>query len=119
MRIGIFNIAKRLSYKSDYESHKLGAVVARGKRIEGIGFNRRRSHPKSNTRYCNTHAELSAILNCHKDDLSGCEIYVYRETKSKELAIAKPCQFCHELIKKVGIKRVHYTVDGGYASYEI
>ena len=35
-------------------------------------------------------AELDAILHTYKDNLNGCEIYVYRETKEGIKANSKP-----------------------------
>src|SRR6266850_2006438 len=102
-------LAKKLSYKSDYEDRQHGAVVAKRGKLLGIGFNKRRSHPASNARFNNMHAEFSAILNCNNEDLSNCDIYIYRENKEGSLAMSKPCEFCSKMIKQIGIKNIYYT----------
>ena len=114
MKMNFFELAKKLSYKSDYPPHKLGAVVVRKNSIVGIGFNKTKTHPKAKTRFKTIHAEMAAILNCQQEDLSGCSIYVYRETKDKQLALAKPCECCLELIRQVGIKDIYYTDTDGF-----
>lgn len=109
-----FNLAKRLARYSDYETHKLGAVIIQGNRIRGVGFNKKRTHPKSTTRFQNLHAELAAVLNSRSDDLSGCDIYVYREKKDGCLGMSRPCPHCYNLLTSLNINKIYYTVDNGY-----
>lgn len=114
MRMNFFELAKKLSFKSDYPPHKLGAVIVKRNSIIGIGFNKTKTHPKAKTRYKTIHAEMAAILNTRMEDLSGCSIYIYRETKDGIPALAKPCEYCLELIKQVGIKNIYYSDTNGY-----
>lgn len=109
-----FDIAKRLAHKSDHHTHKLGAVVVRGNKIIGVGFNKMKTSPKSNHPFKSIHAELDAILSSHPDRLNGSDIYIYRQTSSGELAMAKPCLYCQDLIRAAGIRRAYYTRKGGY-----
>lgn len=119
MKMKYFEIARKLSFKSDYETHKLGSCVVKGNKLLGLGFNKKKTHPKSNSRFKNIHAELSAILNCQQENLYGCDIYVYRENKKGELSLSKPCNCCLEIIKQVGIRRVYFSTDRGYDSLEV
>lgn len=114
MKPKFFDLARKLSYKSDYNAHRLGAVIARGNEIVGVGFNKRKTHPLSQTRFNNIHAELSAILNSGEENLAGCSIYVYRETKTGQLAMARPCEHCMQLLKQVNISKVFYTTEMGF-----
>lgn len=109
-----FNLARKLSFKSDYH-HKMGAVIVDKKgKVEGVGFNNpKKTHPFSNNTWRTLHAEVSAILNAGEDCV-GCDIYIYRELKSGEPANAKPCRFCMELIQKAGIVNVYYSDEGGF-----
>lgn len=103
------NIAKKLSYKSRFR-YKMGCVIANGNEIMGLGVNNPyKTHPRSNNRVNTIHAELSAILNSRKEDLTNCTAYVYRESKEGFPAIAKPCIFCQDLLKQMGIKEVYFT----------
>lgn len=119
MKYRFFQIAKRLSYKSDYAAHRLGCVIVNGTTIKGLGFNKNRTHPKSNNQWKTTHAELSAILNAGTENLYGCEAYIYRETKNGNIAMARPCSFCTQLLRSVGINKIHYSDYNGYKTEEL
>lgn len=112
-----FDIARRLSKKSNY-CHQLGAVVVKKRKMVGFGYNKpNKTHPRSGNPFKTTHAELDAILGLAKEDLVGSTIYVYREHKDGSPANSKPCQYCEMLIKQAGIKKVCYTDDGQYKEY--
>lgn len=119
MKSRYFNLAKKLSYKSDYHSHRLGAVVVRGNEIIGVGFNKKKTHPLSETRFNNIHAELSAILSTGLDDLNGCSVYVYRETRQGQPAMARPCEHCIKLLKQLSVSKIYYTVDNGFSQEKL
>jgi len=114
MKVRFFDVARKLSYKSNYKPHKLGAIIVKGNKIIGMGFNKNRTHRRSNNKWKTLHAELDAILNAGREDLNGCDIYVYRETKTSQMALAKPCSFCFQLIKDVGIKNIYYSNSNGF-----
>lgn len=117
MKNKFFEIAKKLSLKSEYH-HKIGAVAVKKNRIVGLGFNKpSKTHPQSNHPFKTIHAELDAILDAEKDDLIGATIYVYREHKNGHLASSKPCPHCQELIQRYKLKKVCYTEDGSYKEY--
>ncbi len=114
MKSKFFNLAKKLSEKSDYH-HKIGAVIVKKNRIVGIGFNKpAKTHPASNQPFKTIHAELDAILDSEREDLEGSTLYVYRELKDGSLANAKPCVHCQELINRYKIKKVFFTEDNKY-----
>lgn len=108
-------MASRQALKSDFEQHRVGAVIVKGSRILATGFNSRRYAKLIGT---NTlHAEASAVLKLLKQrrlhDLVGAEIYVTRYTKGGAVGMARPCLHCYALIRGVGISKVHYTTDYG------
>jgi len=118
MKVRFFELARQLSYKSDYESQKLGCVIVKKNKIISVGFNQRKTHPKSNTRFNHIHAELSAVLGVDKELLRNSAAYVYRETKDGKAAMAKPCPACEDVLKRVGIKKVYYSsIDGFKEEY--
>lgn len=119
MKLKFFDIAKKLSEKSEYH-HKLGAVITKKNKIIGLGFNKPfKTHPKSNNNFKTIHAELDAILDCIKQDLEGSSIYIYRENKAGIPVSAKPCFHCQELIRRFKLKKVYYTEDGNYKEYVV
>jgi deoxycytidylate deaminase len=96
---------------------KVGAIIAKGNRIIGIGHNKIKSHPKQINRYTGKAgravcAELSAIINS-RGNLSKCTICIVRITKDGKLAMAKPCQYCQSYIEEAGIKNIIYTNSNG------
>lgn len=114
-----FDMARRLSKKSDY-FHQLGAVIVKKNDVLGFGYNKpHKTHPRSNNRFKTIHAELDAIIGLSKDDLYGATIYVYREHANGSPANSKPCQYCQMLIKEAGIKKVCYTDNGEFKEYVV
>ena len=107
-----FELAKELSKHSTYK-YQLGAVVVKGNRILSTGFNTMRTSPRSTHPYSTLHAEMSAILKA-RCDITGSDLYVYRQTKDGCLASSKPCPYCMKLIKSAGIKNIYYTDESGY-----
>ena len=70
----------------------------------------------------NTCAEKDAIqkvlkLNDGQKHLIGSIIYVQRFNNKGETKLAKPCRYCQELIKAVGIKKVIYTSNNAVDHY--
>ena len=41
---------------------------------------------------------------------------MYREHKDGTLAMARPCSRCLAVIKSLGIRKIKYTTEDGYAS---
>ena len=110
-----FDLAKKLSNKSTHHQHKIGAVIVKKNRVISVGFNKLKTSPRSNHPWKSIHSELDAILDVPRKDLKGSSIYVYREKRDGSLAMARPCEFCLQLIKEVGIDKLYYT---GYNSYK-
>ena len=90
-----------------------GAVIVKGGRVVGTGYNKNRNHPlfvspehiKSD---CSVHAEVSAIRDAG-NDVKNAVIYVARVSKSGEDRDSKPCSRCLSLIQDSGIKRIVHT----------
>lgn len=122
-----FRAAKAVSELSDYPIHKIGCVVVKGHRIISSGHNNKyKCHPlqaKLDTEkyeeQCpgKLHAEIMALVPLinSKVNLKGCSIFVYRQHKNGTLAMARPCSSCQKVIKELGIKKVFYTIESGYA----
>lgn len=120
-----FNAAKAISKLSDHRC-KLGCIVVKGHKIISSGHNSQtRCHGRQaeiDKKYfgceCKgpVHAEFDALnyLINQRTDLSGAEIYIYRDINNGELAMARPCPRCMELIKSCGIRKIKYT---GHNSY--
>lgn len=112
----MFRLAKNVSKLSQHPKHKMGAViVANGKPIS-VGHNQYKSHPEA--KYSGLHAEIQALKTSGKSKIKGSSIFVYRETKHGDLALAKPCNDCTKQLVEFGIKWVFYTTDE-YPYFEV
>lgn len=118
MRQRYFKAAKKASFKSNHPNHKLGAVVVRGSKVLGIGWNRYKTHPESPHPFKHLHAEVAALIRC-QEETEGAEIYVYREGKDGELRLSKPCPTCMEAIQANGIEKIHFTGNGGWITLKV
>ena len=118
-------IAKEISKLSDYRKVKIGAVIVLKSEIISTGCNRHKSHPIMkifnkkyrgfNTKECNIHAEMNALMKCKHINIKGATIYIYRELKDGSLGNCFPCPACQRRIITAGIKRIVYTdYDGIY-----
>ena len=118
-----FNIAREVSFLSDFKKARVGAVVVEGNRIISTGHN---SNKTSTTQYkynyyrfgsnnyspSKTHAEIAALaplINRKDIDWAHSSIYIYRELRDGTMSCAKPCAACARLIKDLGIRNVYYS----------
>ena len=130
-RKGYFEAAKAIAQMSDFPRIKIGAVAVYGHHIISSGFNTRKTstlqkqyniYRFSEDTPASMHAEISCLkpLIRRKDiDFKNVELYIYREYKNGELALARPCPSCMALIQKLGIKSIYYTNNGGFSHEEI
>ena len=99
-----------------------GAVVVKGGRVLGTGWNKNRNNPtivspEHIKTDCSYHAEEVAIREAGEDNVRGAIIYVARINKNGEDRDSKPCPKCASLIEQVGIKRVVFTMEAGEINY--
>lgn len=115
MKKSLFQLAKKLSKKSDHHTHHIGCVIAKRNKIVGIGWNKLKTHPNSPHPYNSLHAELDAIIR-ENIDMANLEVYTYREHRDGRLANARPCKTCQAALKSIGVTKMNYTFDGEYRS---
>ena len=94
-----------------------GAVIVKGGRVVGTGYNRNRNHPaivspEHIKTDCSIHAEESAIRDAGYD-VRNAIIYIARVNKNGEDRDSRPCPRCLNLIKNSGIKRIIHTTQSG------
>lgn len=124
-----FNAAKAVSTLSDHRC-QLGCVVVSKHKIVSSGYNSKsRFHPiqaYADKQYFHddsalgcVHAEFDALrplLKQQSFDFNNATIYVYRQNKQGVITNSRPCPRCMNLIKKLGIRKIHYTTDEGFAT---
>lgn len=130
-KITYFKHAKRASMFSDDSRVKIGAVLIYKHKILSIGFNTSKTHPLQenidfNYFKCDDctgklHAETMVLYPFYRNstNLSGATIVTYREKKDGTLGNSRPCNRCLSLIKRLGIKKLMYTTDTGYAEEKL
>lgn len=109
MKTRFFEAARKASLKSTHRQHKIGCAIVYKNKVVSVGFNQLKTHPESTHPYKSIHAEFDAVYKCDPALLSESDIYVYREDKRGNLAIAKPCKYCEILIHNAGIRNIFYT----------
>ena len=122
-----FQIAKVISKMSTHKRFKVGAIVVHKNKLISAGTNSDKSHPvqkrydkeRGFKTHHNCHAEVRAILNSKTNLLTGCTIYVYRETKNGSLACSRPCPSCLKMIKDYDIRTIYYTTTNGFCKEEL
>lgn len=110
--IGVFSKAILEASKSKCH-HRIGAVIFKGKRIISTGRNyslksAHNLHPSFQKYPGSVHAEMDAILKA-KRPLKGMSIFVVRLSVNNNVRLARPCIWCEEYLRRVGIKKAYFT----------
>lgn len=106
-----FDEVIKQSKKSSYKV-PMGAVVVHKNKIVGKGFNI--AHSTGNPHVDGVHAEMSALNNTTAKFRKGSTVLVGRVNKNGEYAIAKPCERCETVMRKMGVKDVWYSTSDGW-----
>jgi deoxycytidylate deaminase len=113
------SLALKLAQKG-VGKYRLGAVLARRKKVVSIGWNHMyKSHPAMMRILRNIdwtpglHAEVKSCLGVAMSELRGAEMYVGRILRNGNPAMARPCGLCQSFLREVGIRKVYYSMDAG------
>ncbi len=100
---------------------RLGACITNRNHVLSASTNSYKTHRQLHRfyPYPNIHAEAGAILRLGIDQCAGCDLYVARVLKNNQLALAKPCEYCLELIKFAQIRNVYYSIRTGYERLQL
>lgn len=112
-----YRVALTMARKSEYDPYKIGACLARGRRIVSAGYNQVKTHPLTlklhNKFICSLHAEMHACAGVDEKSLRGADIYVVRLRRDGSLGMARPCKECQRFLFNLGVRRAYYTETGG------
>ena len=126
-----FKAAKAISELSDFPKVKIGCCAVYKHKIISSGCNSMKTNPTQKRLNAHRfsvdtphtiHAELACLLpliNRKDIDFSNVSVYIYREYKNGNLAIARPCDSCMSLLKELRIRHIYYTGDCSYINEEI
>ena len=102
-------LATSAALQSEGKQFRVGAALLNKKEVIRTGRNSYKTHPKSKTRFCQIHAEFDCLIGLSPGDCSGASIFVVRIRRNGTIGMAKPCNWCRELIEKMGIRKIFYT----------
>lgn len=107
----MISAALRLAEQSD-ANQRHGAIVYRSGRVLGTGTNYMRNIPDYQIPYedISVHAEIAAAKRVSPEALRGATVYIARRGKCDVHAMSHPCPSCYEALKKMGVKRIVYSV---------
>ena len=105
-------VARYLAAKSSAKK-KHGAVIVRGGRVLGTGFNKNKNHPNQISpehirMHASRHAEIEAIRDAGWN-VRNAVLYVARVNNQGIDRDSQPCLSCSAVINEVGIKKIVYT----------
>lgn len=125
-----FRLARNASLNSNFRQHHLGAVAIYRGNVLAIGYNSKKTSPiqkkynKARIKFDveasyatnSLHAEIACLTKIKYLDIDFSKVYlfIYREHKNGQKALAKPCPACTKYIKDMGIKDVYYTTESGW-----
>lgn len=134
MKERYFKFARTAAMCADYQGTRsapaIGAVAVYKGSIVATAFNSNKTSTlqaryniyrfQSSNTPDKIHAETALIQKLRwkfgdSIEWSKVDIYLYREYKNGQLAMSRPCPSCMALLKEIGVKKVFYTTDEGYA----
>ena len=118
---------------SNHNQSKLGCVLVDKHRIVSSGHNSStRCSPlqkqMDTARFGNSdkhrgpvHAETACLLPLIRQgyDMSRSDLYIVRRHRNGSLAISRPCPGCMSLLRASGVRRVFFSVEGGFSEERI
>jgi len=123
-----FEAARRAAEGSDFKV-RVGAVAVWRRKVVAFAASQNKTKPVQ--KYWNKfrnfsqdgeclpklHAEIALISKLKKLDIDmrDVSVYVYRVCKSREKGLARPCSACLAALRALGIEKIFYSTDCGYA----
>ena len=126
-------VADAVASLSDHKQTKLGCVLVDKHRIVSSGHNSStRCSPLQKqmdaARFGNSdkhrgpvHAEIACLLPLIRQgyNMSRSDMYIVRHHKNGSLALSRPCTGCMSLLRAIGVRRVFFSVEGGFSEERI
>lgn len=128
-----FRVADAIASLSDHNQAKLWCVLVDKHRIVSSGHNSAtrcsllqkqmdtsRFGPSDKHRGP-VHAETACLLPLIRQgyDMTRSDLYIVRRHRNGSLALSRPCPGCMSLLRANGVRRVFFSVEGGYAVEKI
>lgn len=132
-------LARQEALKSTFPHARMGAVIVYRNHVIGKGHNSHKTDPiqKKYNRYRNfavnnectvhsIHCEMAAIKSISypvmmSTDWTKVTVYTYRICPGHSTLIgrSRPCEACMQALKELGVRRLVYTTNDGFAEETI
>jgi pyrimidine deaminase RibD-like protein len=111
----LLKYALRRAHDAPLQKAMMGCVIAQGSVPIGSGVNDMlKTHPKAaHYPYPYLHAELAALTGIDEQEVRGAIAYVARRTKAGKQGMAKPCEYCEAMMRRLGLRGAFYTTTDG------
>lgn len=107
------SVALNQAEKAPHAKWRVGAVLVRGGSVISTGYNRYRNNPSQvELPDVSYHAEEVALKRAG-DSAEGSTLYVARLTRSGDLALSRPCEWCQHKLSEYGVYTVSWTTEYG------
>lgn len=125
-----FDKAAEIAASSNFEKYRVGCIAVLKNKLVSASPNKLKTHPlqaefdKYREFNCtdymknmhSLHAEIACLSSIKRDiKYKDLELYVVRVCKSGRLGLARPCSACMPFIKDLGIRKIYYSTNIGYA----
>ena len=128
-----FRAADAVSTLSDHKQTHLGCILVDKHRIISSGYNSStRCSPLQKqidvARFGDpdkhkgpVHAETSCLLPLIRQgyDMTRSDLYIVRRHRNGSLALSRPCPGCMSLLRANSVRRVFFSVEGGFSEERI
>jgi deoxycytidylate deaminase len=124
-QLSLLGTAAKVAANSEHRT-QLGVVIAKGKRVISVGWNKYKSHPRQlsyikdgkRIQTGSVHAELDAIIGVPQKHLEGATLYIARVLADGACGLSRPCSACRKVIRAAGIRKIVYTENDNKYSVE-
>ena len=134
-QIKFFKHAEKVAMESKFNVYHLGCIAVVKNKIISSSPNKLKTHPlqkvydsyrefncRSEPRNMHSiHAEIACLnaLRYQNINYKEIELYIVRVRRDGNLGMARPCVACSQYIKSLGIRKIFYSTNFGYAYEEI
>ena len=133
-QLKFFDHAAKIAMDSKFDVYHLGCVAVLKNRIIASSPNKLKTHPLQKMydsyREFNCRSELKNMHSLHAEiaclnslryqniNYKDIELYIVRIRRDGNFGLARPCVACSQYIKNLGIHKIFYSTNHGYAYEE-
>ena len=134
-QLKFFDHAAKIAMDSKFDVYHLGCVAVLKNRIVAASPNKLKTHPLQKMydsyREFNCRSELKNMHSLHAEiaclnslryqniNYKDIELYIVRIRRDGNFGLARPCVACSQYIKNLGIHKIFYSTNHGYAYEEL